>query len=1576
MMMQKVREGVKEDMMVAMLDTLQAAAAACSEVCVQRLRILHRDMLQAFEEAEAQRSCTSPDSGESSLPVLEVVRRRTTLSSLLKVSHTSDADPQQHVEQAGPSQKSNRVDEAELPDHVDELERAEHEVAEQQDEVKGAEQAVRAEQVELQSPARQALSPEGTPLAEQFTLGEHAEQTEEASNDGGGPDLEAMYEDWDAAIGSLPSMQPVAAPDTSPARGLDDVRASVKARRLSRQSLRSEVETGTASTGSGTARPRGSTAQVPSRLSLAGFDSNAAEASPGQGRETAAAVAPGIAQTAGAAEHAHSTEDVARQAADASSTVQEPSGVEETGGTPMEPLTVPGKGLSDESLSAARLAADLDAHAAEVPAAGLAEDQASDEQATVSEASAADAHASREAEVADAAGAADLGEAAENGAISEHAPLPTELQSTEVLPLAKVDLAAEAAGADTPASQQAENSTGVTPQADAVKPAVEALLAVEAVPVAGEGNNGAQACSRKLLSQRTSEMHFRAEDAVGEDASLNAIEEEFEVVMQRMGSRKSVALIGSTQAAGAVPSQAVTSAASSEPLPQAECGGSPSGNLSAAALAVEGPTHSPSPGLPGSGSWWARPSVQSWYKPLTSRAPGLPPCGQEAGLGGEAPLRPAVAPPRVEAQANASRGDDAQAAAMHSAAGGASLGEGEVHSAHAAAEAVDSAASTGATLVGAAAEQPPNIPEAATIGETADKATTLGTAVSVPSMAGATVEAAEAPSEGTLTPVEATDASQLLEPCNSAGSMELKEAHGDSIDATVAAPTLNTPAAEQPKQSEASRVEATDVTAEAATEAAQVPMRSEVSLTEAAAQVGDVGDVQAGEEMRIRPGGTVHPPTSAGSVPSAESDVAQGELGKPCTGVLATDAEGSPAAPVEEAGDAAGTEGEAPAEPGARHSSTLSAPALDPGDGELLQEPPAEAAGSARAPEGGAAPVGEEPGEVPGSTEAGAPTAASGREHRDTTAGATPVEEGSGEVVLEGNVAAASAESAGEGAGREGTGTSGVAEDQPPTALSLQPQEEEVDLLPVSEMPPAARLGLQVDAESPPELEVSGIAAASGAASTAPEPACDSTVALETPLAPPAEASTDVGKPPLDTQAGPPLAVDTGLHLAPVQLEAAPGDAFANLLGTLSTASPAASSELPEKLALVPADGSADLLLGVSSSPPAVAKPEEHTGEAATAAMPVEVPADDLPGVLPGLAPVAAGTEGSAMSTPATESVSQATATGDALADSSAVVLSTASAAAISEAFEEPAPAAVPTDQAAVPASASAGPPSGALDVALASTGPGPSEFPAEVLATGQPELLADAHADLLPGGSSTSPGETKLESPELHAAAAASADEAPLLANTPIVPLPSVPVAASAALTPEGHAELASAAPTVQVAAPAHAGADQVPDGPAMPAGGELVLGAALTNQVVSGVAPTEGSASVPELLLAPEGGEVLHAASSLTGAPSADPVIPPSSVDSNGTTALHEQLGSATVGLPPTVPQDPLGVASTVSAPGPASGLFDFGPDVAGEQPPLVSFSSTSTGTATLLLSDPLAVAGQEPSMAPPVKSLFDFD
>mmetsp|Transcript_62480 Transcript_62480/g.176218 ORF Transcript_62480/g.176218 Transcript_62480/m.176218 type:complete len:257 (+) Transcript_62480:40-810(+) len=91
----RLMEGVKEEMMVVMLNVLQAAADACAKVCIQRLNEQHRLMLHAFEEAAAQpkgrSTSVGSDEGQHASAKLEVaaVKRKAAAHQLAELGSTT-----------------------------------------------------------------------------------------------------------------------------------------------------------------------------------------------------------------------------------------------------------------------------------------------------------------------------------------------------------------------------------------------------------------------------------------------------------------------------------------------------------------------------------------------------------------------------------------------------------------------------------------------------------------------------------------------------------------------------------------------------------------------------------------------------------------------------------------------------------------------------------------------------------------------------------------------------------------------------------------------------------------------------------------------------------------------------------------------------------------------------------------------------------------------------------------------------------------------------------------------------------------------------------------------------------------------------------------------------------------------------------------------------------------------------------------------------------------------------------------------------------------------------------------------
>lgn len=63
LVLRRITEGIREEMMVAMLDLMQGAASACADICTQRLRTLHDEMMQSKQFCHpAKLECESSSS--------------------------------------------------------------------------------------------------------------------------------------------------------------------------------------------------------------------------------------------------------------------------------------------------------------------------------------------------------------------------------------------------------------------------------------------------------------------------------------------------------------------------------------------------------------------------------------------------------------------------------------------------------------------------------------------------------------------------------------------------------------------------------------------------------------------------------------------------------------------------------------------------------------------------------------------------------------------------------------------------------------------------------------------------------------------------------------------------------------------------------------------------------------------------------------------------------------------------------------------------------------------------------------------------------------------------------------------------------------------------------------------------------------------------------------------------------------------------------------------------------------------------------------------------------------------------
>merc|ERR1719454_2867633 len=84
-------EAVTGDMMLAMLGTLQSAAAACAEICLQRLAAQRRDVLDALEAKSHKASAESDAESEASVESFE---QRARAVGFAKNHHKSCRSPQ------------------------------------------------------------------------------------------------------------------------------------------------------------------------------------------------------------------------------------------------------------------------------------------------------------------------------------------------------------------------------------------------------------------------------------------------------------------------------------------------------------------------------------------------------------------------------------------------------------------------------------------------------------------------------------------------------------------------------------------------------------------------------------------------------------------------------------------------------------------------------------------------------------------------------------------------------------------------------------------------------------------------------------------------------------------------------------------------------------------------------------------------------------------------------------------------------------------------------------------------------------------------------------------------------------------------------------------------------------------------------------------------------------------------------------------------------------------------------------------------------------------------------------------
>lgn len=100
----RLAQGVQEDMMVALLESVQSAATVCATICVQRLARLREEMLCAMADAEAKHT-----GGACDLSQTDMVRRNARFSLLgqntFSLGDTESEDDNHNNEKSGACQK-------------------------------------------------------------------------------------------------------------------------------------------------------------------------------------------------------------------------------------------------------------------------------------------------------------------------------------------------------------------------------------------------------------------------------------------------------------------------------------------------------------------------------------------------------------------------------------------------------------------------------------------------------------------------------------------------------------------------------------------------------------------------------------------------------------------------------------------------------------------------------------------------------------------------------------------------------------------------------------------------------------------------------------------------------------------------------------------------------------------------------------------------------------------------------------------------------------------------------------------------------------------------------------------------------------------------------------------------------------------------------------------------------------------------------------------------------------------------------------------------------------------------------
>merc|ERR1719362_2445712 len=91
-------EGIQQDMMMAILGSVQGVAAACAEVCIQRMQLLHLELVHAVEhEVEEAEAKARREGHPSTAPIFQSIAAVLGQTRLGQLCHQEPCMSERHM---------------------------------------------------------------------------------------------------------------------------------------------------------------------------------------------------------------------------------------------------------------------------------------------------------------------------------------------------------------------------------------------------------------------------------------------------------------------------------------------------------------------------------------------------------------------------------------------------------------------------------------------------------------------------------------------------------------------------------------------------------------------------------------------------------------------------------------------------------------------------------------------------------------------------------------------------------------------------------------------------------------------------------------------------------------------------------------------------------------------------------------------------------------------------------------------------------------------------------------------------------------------------------------------------------------------------------------------------------------------------------------------------------------------------------------------------------------------------------------------------------------------------------------